>query len=53
MKKYSRLFKTWLGEGHDLWIFFNNDWFGYSIDNAFTLRKYLEILKWGELAPKK
>jgi len=45
MKKYSRLFKTWLCEGHDLWIFFNNHWFGYGIDNAFTLRKYLEASK--------
>jgi uncharacterized protein YecE (DUF72 family) len=53
MKKYSRLFKTWLDEGHDLWIFFNNDWFGYGIDNAFTLIKYLKILKRDELEPKR
>jgi len=53
MKKYSRLVKTWLCECHDLWIFFNNDWFGYVIDNAFTLRKYPEILKRGELEPRK
>jgi len=45
MKKYSRLFNNWLREGRDLWIFFNNDWFGYGIDNALTLRKYLEISK--------
>ena len=42
MKRYSRLFKRWLDEGRDLWIFFNNDWFGYGIDNALTLRKFLE-----------
>ena len=29
-------------EGRDLWIFFNNDWFGYGIENALTLRKFLE-----------
>jgi len=42
MKKYSRLFKSWLDEGRSLWIFFNNDWFGYGIENALTLRKFLE-----------
>jgi uncharacterized protein YecE (DUF72 family) len=42
MRKYSRLFERWLGEGHDLWIFFNNDWFGYGIENALTLRTLLE-----------
>jgi len=45
LKKYSRLFKRWLDEGHDLWIFFNNDWFGYGIENAMTLRKFLEQAK--------
>ena len=42
MKKYSRLFTQWLRRGHDVWIFFNNDWFGYGIDNALTLRSFLE-----------
>jgi len=42
MKRYSRLFKRWLDQGRDLWIFFNNDWFGYGIDNALTLKKFLE-----------
>ena len=42
MKKYSRLFTQWLRRGHDVWIFFNNDWFGYGIENALTLRKFLE-----------
>jgi len=42
LKKYSRFFKRWLDEGHDVWVFFNNDWFGYGIENALTLRKFLE-----------
>ena len=42
LKKYSRLFKKWLNAGHTLWIFFNNDWYGYGIDNALTLRKFLK-----------
>jgi uncharacterized protein YecE (DUF72 family) len=41
LKKYSVLFKKWLRQGHELWIFFNNDWYGYGIDNALTLRKFL------------
>ena len=45
MKKYSRLFGKWLNEGHDLWIFFNNDWFGYGIENALTLEKFLQQAK--------
>jgi uncharacterized protein YecE (DUF72 family) len=42
MKKYSKLFGRWLRQGHNLWIFFNNDWYGYGIDNALTLRAYLK-----------
>jgi uncharacterized protein YecE (DUF72 family) len=42
LKRYSTLFKKWLKKGHELWIFFNNDWFGYGIDNALTLRKFLK-----------
>jgi uncharacterized protein YecE (DUF72 family) len=41
LKKYSNLFKSWLNDGHELWIFFNNDWFGYGIDNALALKKFL------------
>ncbi|HEV8286732.1 MAG TPA: DUF72 domain-containing protein [Chitinophagaceae bacterium] len=41
LKKYSTLFKKWSKESHELWIFFNNDWFGYGIDNALMLRKFL------------
>jgi uncharacterized protein YecE (DUF72 family) len=42
LKKYAKLFKNWMKKGHELWIFFNNDWFGYGIDNALTLRRFLE-----------
>jgi uncharacterized protein YecE (DUF72 family) len=41
LRKYSVLFKKWLKQGHELWIFFNNDWYGYGIENALTLRKFL------------
>ena len=42
MEKYAHLFKKLLADGHELWIFFNNDWFGYGIENALSLRKYLD-----------
>jgi uncharacterized protein YecE (DUF72 family) len=42
LKKYSRLFGKWLDQGRNLWIFFNNDWFGYGIENALALRRFLE-----------
>ena len=38
----SDLFNKWLAEGHEPWIFFNNDWYGYGIDNALTLRRFLK-----------
>lgn len=44
MEMYAELFKKWVIEGHELWIFFNNDWFGYGIDNALTLRLFLNQL---------
>ena len=44
MEKYAQLFKKWLDDGHELWIFFNNDWFGYGIENGLSLRKYLDQL---------
>ena len=42
LKKYAALFKRWLKEGYELWVFFNNDWFCYGIENALMLRRYLE-----------
>ena len=44
MEKYAQLFSKWLGEGREIWIFFNNDWFGYGIENALSLRGYLDHL---------
>jgi len=37
MPKFARLLKKWLRQGHELWIFFNNDWFCYGIQNTITL----------------
>lgn len=42
LKAFAKKFKAWLKEGHDIWVFFNNDWFTYAIQNAKTLKKIME-----------
>src|SRR4029077_17748426 len=42
LEKYAEIFRKWLSKGYELWIFFNNDWFGYGIDNALTLKIFLK-----------
>src|SRR4029079_6777784 len=42
MKNFASVFKKWLKKGHELWIFFNNDWYGYGIENALQLEKFLK-----------
>lgn len=42
LKKFARKFKDWMKDGHDVWAFFNNDLFGYAIDNAKNLKKMVE-----------
>jgi len=42
LQEYAAKFKTWLKQGHDIWVFFNNDWFTYAIQNAKTLESLLK-----------
>lgn len=37
LRAYARKCVRWMQEGHTLWIFFNNDFFGYALENARTL----------------
>jgi uncharacterized protein YecE (DUF72 family) len=41
LKAWARKCRGWLDQGHNLWIFFNNDIHGYATDNARTLAKLL------------
>jgi uncharacterized protein YecE (DUF72 family) len=41
MQKYAKLFKKWMSKGHELWIFFNNYWYGYGIENALALERFI------------
>lgn len=35
--------KSWLNQGKDVYVYFNNDLRGYAPENALQLKKYLEI----------
>lgn len=41
LKEFAKKFKKWMKEGHDIWVFFNNDWFTYAIQNGRTLKKMM------------
>ena len=44
LKKYARKFVNWIGEGHRIWAYFNNDGGGYAFRNALTLHEYISKL---------
>jgi len=37
--QYSEMIKAWLNENKEVWVFFNNDYHGYAVKNAETLKK--------------
>lgn len=41
---YARKCSAWLRQGHDLWVFFNNDIHGYAIQNALRLHELVQLL---------
>ena len=42
LKREARQIRIWLAEGKDVFIYFNNDAFGYAVKNALALKEYLE-----------
>jgi uncharacterized protein YecE (DUF72 family) len=42
LRTYARKCSAWLTQGHDLWIFFNNDIHGYAAQNAIRLRELVQ-----------
>ncbi|MGX5818254.1 DUF72 domain-containing protein [Chitinophaga lutea] len=42
MRAYARKCLQWLDEGHRIWVYFNNDFYGYAIENARMLEKYIK-----------
>jgi uncharacterized protein YecE (DUF72 family) len=41
LKSWAQKFKKWLGEGKDVYAYFNNDALGYGPENAKKLRQFL------------
>jgi uncharacterized protein YecE (DUF72 family) len=42
LREWSKRIKGWLEEGLDVYGYFNNDAFGFAIQNALALRELLE-----------
>jgi len=41
LRAWAERIKAWCAEGHDVWVYFNNDAFGHAVDNALTLKELL------------
>jgi uncharacterized protein YecE (DUF72 family) len=41
MYEFAGKIKKWKGQGHTIWVYFNNDYFGYGIENGKTLASML------------
>jgi len=41
LKRDAHQIRIWLSEAKDVYIYFNNDIFGYAVKNALTLKKFL------------
>lgn len=42
LKEFARKFKKWEKEGHEIWIFFNNDIHGYATGDAKRLAEFVK-----------
>ncbi len=47
LNQYAEKIMNWLKEGHEVWVFFNNDFNGFAVKNALQLR---EIIRQGRTA---
>ncbi len=45
LQGFAQLFSRWSSEGHTVWAFFNNDFYGYAIQNGLRLIAMLEHMK--------
>ena len=41
LAEYAKKFRKWARAGHNIWAYFNNDWYAYAIDNAKALRNMI------------
>jgi uncharacterized protein YecE (DUF72 family) len=38
---YAEKIIRWLNEGKEVWVFFNNDYNGFAVNNAITIREII------------
>jgi uncharacterized protein YecE (DUF72 family) len=43
LRRWARQIENWRSQLRNVYIYFNNDWEGFAIDNAFELKKLLEL----------
>ena len=43
LRGWAGLIRKWLGDGMDVYVYFNNDWQGFAVRNALQLRRLLKI----------
>ncbi len=43
LQDYAKKIRKWSRAGHNVYVYFNNDWYGYAINNARTLMGYLKL----------
>ncbi len=43
LKELSKLIKKYSNQGKDIYVYFNNDFHGYAVENAKTLMKFLKL----------
>jgi uncharacterized protein YecE (DUF72 family) len=41
LESFAAKFRNWMAEGHDIWVYFNNDFYGHAFRDAAKLRKLM------------
>jgi uncharacterized protein YecE (DUF72 family) len=44
LKQYGEKIRNWLLEDRKVWVFFNNDYYGFAVKNAERLREIIDLL---------
>ena len=44
LRRYAEKILNWLGSGHRVWVFFNNDFNGYAVRNALNLNELVHSI---------
>jgi len=44
LRSYAEKILIWLNEGKEVWVFFNNDYYGFAVKNAARLKEIIDLL---------